>query len=696
MASACVDRGALSWFVSIILTQRCIISNIRIVNPALARIGLAVILIALAADRAAAEPTLRLEAGATTQTSDDLGGQAGFAFGGSLALARWAPSEHFALAPHLQLLSARRSASLAAAGVQSSVLTVDSLELPIFVRGEMNLGGRAFYVLAGGYGGLRLRTRLMDQDGIADRTSAATTLDLGLLAGAGFELSSFSWGELFVEMRYQRSYRALLDHVESKPELFSVLLGYGLGSDSTQSPTSWTRARSLALKGGFVAMGSAGAADLEYSPGVSFGAAFSPARLGSRLALVPQLEVLYVHRGAENPSSGVDSLVVDSVESSALVRAELTLGRKSVFGVGGAYTSVTIGAERVQNGVMTDARDALPALDVGWVAGAGVEFAAASHTRLALEIRYHRSLRESGAMGTGDRNTLFCLFGISHGGAASGQSLSAGIPVASGSVVLGRSGDRWLDTMMFRRVERATRDGRTGYAVTYEISGHGRVVLFWPRDRIDFDRRSRGSRLQSMKLRKGQLWYPRRITKRSLPKVHRGILQLEDAYAKQAKGAQSAMGGFVLVASLGSLKPTLRTTTPGATSRPASRPRIRNKNRNTKAQQSSNSAGAAATGGTAAARGTGQLHHAISKKIHQALEDHARLAGLYKARDPRFVTRAVDGAAHRGYQRWHRDLDDEVVAWIREFDQATPAQFEAYLRSLYNRPALRARFPDGL
>ena len=40
-------------------------------------------------------------------------------------------------------------------------------------------------------------------------------------------------------------------------------------------------------------------------------------------------------------------------------------------------------------------------------------------------------------------------------------------------------------------------------------------------------------------------------------------------------------------------------------------------------------------------------------------------------------------------------LDDEVIEWLRRSQRATPAQFEAKLREIYNRPAMRARFPDG-
>jgi hypothetical protein len=92
---------------------------------------------------------------------------------------------------------------------------------------------------------------------------------------------------------------------------------------------------------------------------------------------------------------------------------------------------------------------------------------------------------------------------------------------------------------------------------------------------------------------------------------------------------------------------------------------------------------------------TGQLHHIISKRIADALEGHDTLKGHYTARDPRFVSRAADKKSHCGYQEWHRKVDAEVVAWLKKFRDATPKQFEDFLREIYNRPLMRARFPNG-
>ena len=91
----------------------------------------------------------------------------------------------------------------------------------------------------------------------------------------------------------------------------------------------------------------------------------------------------------------------------------------------------------------------------------------------------------------------------------------------------------------------------------------------------------------------------------------------------------------------------------------------------------------------------GQLHHVISKKIGRAVADHPTLGGKYAARDSRFVARAADGAAHRGYQQWHRELDNEVVDWLANNPRATGEQFEGFLRNRYAQSDLKTRFPNG-
>jgi hypothetical protein len=91
----------------------------------------------------------------------------------------------------------------------------------------------------------------------------------------------------------------------------------------------------------------------------------------------------------------------------------------------------------------------------------------------------------------------------------------------------------------------------------------------------------------------------------------------------------------------------------------------------------------------------GQEHHIISRPIAKRLLRHATLKGLYTPRDPRFVAQAKDEQDHCGYQQWHRDVDQEVIAWLDRFPKATPEQFMEKLREIYSRPGMKARFPNG-
>lgn len=91
----------------------------------------------------------------------------------------------------------------------------------------------------------------------------------------------------------------------------------------------------------------------------------------------------------------------------------------------------------------------------------------------------------------------------------------------------------------------------------------------------------------------------------------------------------------------------------------------------------------------------GQEHHIISRPIAKALEDHQTLRGLYAPRDKRFKSRAKDEDSHCGYQDWHRKVDEEVIAWLKRYERATPEQFMKMLREIYNRSDMLKRFPDG-
>ena len=91
----------------------------------------------------------------------------------------------------------------------------------------------------------------------------------------------------------------------------------------------------------------------------------------------------------------------------------------------------------------------------------------------------------------------------------------------------------------------------------------------------------------------------------------------------------------------------------------------------------------------------GQQHHIISRRIAKRLAIHPTLKGLYKPRDPRFVARARDEQSHCGYQEWHRDVDKEVIDWLKDHPKAKPQEFMDKLREIYGRPEMKARFPHG-
>ncbi len=91
----------------------------------------------------------------------------------------------------------------------------------------------------------------------------------------------------------------------------------------------------------------------------------------------------------------------------------------------------------------------------------------------------------------------------------------------------------------------------------------------------------------------------------------------------------------------------------------------------------------------------GQDHHVISRPIARQLEQHETLHGLYEPRDKRFVAKAKDKESHCGYQKWHRDVDKEVIEWLKRYGKATPEQFEEFLHEIYNRKEMLERFPNG-
>ncbi len=543
-------------------------------------------LVLLATVYAHADSPIALKAGATTPQTDLT--SAGMTLGGSLSGPQWRPLSGIVLSPQLELFLARQHIGRAP-NTEDSAYTLDFLEVPLLLRAELTLGSRSLYAIAGGYGSLLLRADETDAAGLMSPADMASRYDFGLLAGGGLSLASSRWGELSAEVRYQRGYRSLLSHSEHKNQVFSLLLGYGLGTSATDTRSPRSGDRRLTLKGGLVAtrFQSPNAAGTPHAPGFAFGGAFAPARFGSWLALVPQVEFAFVHRGEHHGVMPTGALSLDDVDVSTLVRGEVAIADRAFYGLAGVYGSVLIRAQQNLNGEISPMRDAVRPLDAGWLAGAGIDFGTLGNAALSLEVRYQRGFfdRLSATEDIATQRSLSLALGITYGAPSTPPRGTADAdPTALysandrgdtqhvTSVRIGRVGDRWLQDLQFLRIERSKRDEAYGYQVTYHIADHGDLALFWSRDNIDFsDDKSGHYRRKPMALKRGRLWYPTRITRRSLPAVHRGILQLEKVYAEQADGAIEAMEGFALVAGLGGGTPKLRRTAPSGASRGSAR-----------------------------------------------------------------------------------------------------------------------------
>ncbi len=140
-------------------------------------------------------------------------------------------------------------------------------------------------------------------------------------------------------------------------------------------------------------------------------------------------------------------------------------------------------------------------------------------------------------------------------------AVAIGQPVVVNDVRVGVPGDRWLDLQQFERIKRTSKNTPTGkefgYAVSYAIAGNEILDFFWPRTLIDFAGKEPRVRMQVTRIEGGRLWYPDKITARSLPSVYHGILRLEAIHLGDARGAITAMEGFAQVALLGAGVPGL-------------------------------------------------------------------------------------------------------------------------------------------
>lgn len=90
---------------------------------------------------------------------------------------------------------------------------------------------------------------------------------------------------------------------------------------------------------------------------------------------------------------------------------------------------------------------------------------------------------------------------------------------------------------------------------------------------------------------------------------------------------------------------------------------------------------------------TGQLHHILSNKTMKALNEHPTLKGVFEREDAAFKNRAKDADAHKGYQQWHRDVDNATVDWLQNNPNATSQQFKDFLNGLYQQPNISSKIP---
>jgi RHS repeat-associated protein len=93
---------------------------------------------------------------------------------------------------------------------------------------------------------------------------------------------------------------------------------------------------------------------------------------------------------------------------------------------------------------------------------------------------------------------------------------------------------------------------------------------------------------------------------------------------------------------------------------------------------------------------TGQIHHLISNKISRALDNHPALKGAfdYGRKNLKYQYKALNEAAHKGYQKWHRKYDDIVVKWIQDNPNASVKSFDNFLHNLHQQDWLKDIIPN--
>ena len=75
------------------------------------------------------------------------------------------------------------------------------------------------------------------------------------------------------------------------------------------------------------------------------------------------------------------------------------------------------------------------------------------------------------------------------------------------------------------------------------------------------------------------------------------------------------------------------------------------------------------------------------KKIERAKLKNHKLDSILRD-DPRFQIKALSKSGHRGYQKWHRQYDEVIEAWLNTHRDASVNEFLNKLNSFYSKPGM--------
>ena len=78
----------------------------------------------------------------------------------------------------------------------------------------------------------------------------------------------------------------------------------------------------------------------------------------------------------------------------------------------------------------------------------------------------------------------------------------------------------------------------------------------------------------------------------------------------------------------------------------------------------------------------------------KALNNHPLLNSVFQRAGS--IVQALYKHSHRGYQKWHRIIDQGMAQWLNNTPNATEQQFWGKLYDYYNTPDMINRFGEGV